>query len=101
MSQKIYLISYYGEYDEIKYKIGVSINPEKRLKQLQTGNSYKLKLENIYLPKKLPATKIENVLHNKYRHLNIKNEWFNLELNDVINFNSDCEKIENQLLLIN
>lgn len=75
------------------YKIGVSKNPKKRIKQLKTGNSSKLKLIETY--KSDLANKIEKSLHHRYSHLKKEGEWFELSVNEESNFNNDCETIEN------
>ncbi len=53
-------------------KIGYSNNPNKRLVELQTGNPEKLLLIRTY--KGIKA--LEKHIHFKYKHLNVKNEWF-------------------------
>lgn len=60
------------------YKVGVSDNPAKRLKQLQTGNPKKLKIVSTFeLPKKELAFKVEKEAHTKIQSLYEKRgEWF-------------------------
>ena len=70
------------------FKIGISNNVDKRLKQLQTGNPYKLKC--IYKIKSLEikASKIEATIHQFLKEANKKhvlNEWFNLSDDEVFN----------------
>lgn len=101
IKNKIYLIECINEYDTY-YKIGITKNSVKsRLKQLQTGNSSHLKIVYIYETKF--GTKLETSLHNYFNHKKIKNEWFKLDIEDVVNFKKICENIENnfQLLLDN
>ena len=72
-----YLIS-----DERYYKIGRSVNPEKRLKQISTGNP-KAKLLNTL------EGDYEKWLHDILSEYRIKNEWFEFTeavLNLVNNF---------------
>jgi len=59
------------------YKIGISKNPELRLKQLQTGNSSKLSL--IYTVKAENRYKDETELHKIFEAYKIQGEWFKLE----------------------
>jgi len=54
-------------------KIGRSINPEKRLKQLQTGNPFKLKLIHVFYNE---GNK-EKFLHEELKTFRLKGEWFN------------------------
>lgn len=62
-------------------KIGQSRKPEKRLKQLQTGNSFKLVIYKSI--KSIDYKNIEKQLHNKYDYCNVYNEWFDMTLNQV------------------
>jgi hypothetical protein len=68
----VYIIS-----DGQDYKVGVSNNPDKRLKQLQTGNPKKLKIVNLFEVEKTKVFKMEKEAHNKIRGWYIKSgEWF-------------------------
>jgi len=89
---KIYLIK---SLDDGCYKIGVSKSPDKRLKQLQTGNPSELQLLHVYNSE--IAFKIEKVLHNTFCIDKQHGEWFNLSIKDEYFFISECEKIENNL----
>lgn len=55
-----------------KLKIGRSINPQKRLKQLQTSNSGLLKLMFIVNDKGY----LEEELHDRFKMLRLCGEWF-------------------------
>ena len=90
----VYLIEAVRDYDTV-YKIGYtkSNNTKKnRIKNLQTGNDGKLNY--LYEYHTEYGTKLETAIHNLYRHKKIKNEWFELDIIDVENFISLCEKIE-------
>ena len=65
--------------DQDLYKIGISHNPEKRLKQLQTGNGCKLRLYKTYIVKNeaILEKKIHNMLWQNKAILG-KSEWFRL-----------------------
>jgi hypothetical protein len=102
--QKIYLIccSHNG-----LHKIGISVSPEKRLKQLQTASPYKLSISAIYECKHR-ARKVENILHNvltskkipddfEYDFTFLEGEWFNLNATDILEFSSNCKKIEDTI----
>ena len=86
--QKLYIIRS-GETQ--LFKIGISKDPDKRLKQLQTGNPNLLKIyftfqiNNKY--QNIKAVNIETTLHNflkEYVRKHILNEWFNLTDNEVV-----------------
>jgi hypothetical protein len=95
----VYLIECINDYDEPIYKIGhTKNNPIKRLRQLQTGNGRKLKLVGEYSTRY--GTILEKTLHRRYSHLNVTNEWFKLDFNDVINFKSICNNIEEGFRLL-
>lgn len=70
-------------------KIGRSINPEKRLKQLQTGNPNRLKLIASF--KGLGWR--EKLLHERLKNWSAEGEWFSYEcVGDIPN--DLYEKIE-------
>src|SRR3972149_2350495 len=85
------------------YKIGVSVNKNKRLKQLQTGNPYEISIITTY-DSKYPF-KVEAILHSmfiskktpdnfQYDFELLKGKWFNLSSEDVLEFINSCKKIE-------
>lgn len=89
MSKYVYLISDSNSYT---YKIGVSINPEKRIKALQTGNYKVLKIiHKIFCEN---YNDVETALHNKYNFLKVNGEWFELTEEEVKNFPESCKKID-------
>ena len=57
-----------------RYKIGISKDPEKRVKQLNTGNPEELVL--IYTAKAEDGFKSESSLHRQLQSSNIRSEWF-------------------------
>jgi len=71
-------------------KIGISLNPNKRIKQLQTGNSHELSL--IYTIQTEYYIKLELILHRHYKHLNIINEWFDLTITELNEIESIIQK---------
>lgn len=79
-------------------KIGVSKNPNKRIKQLQTGNSDKIYLVDKY--KSEIYKKIENVFHTTYSHLKVNGEWFDLTLEQELNFINEAKFIEDRILVV-
>lgn len=82
------------------FKIGFTKNIEKRIKQLQTGSSFKIELVSFYQSKKY-YSKIEKALHNGYQmYQTVDNEWFNLPLTEVLNFKENCRKIENNFIIL-
>lgn len=87
----VYLI---GNKDSFgQYKIGATRGSVKRrLKALQTGNSGELFLEKVHETEH-PFI-VENILHNHLMHKKTMNEWFELELDDVIKFEEKCKSIE-------
>lgn len=88
----VYLIGELG--NEGNYKIG-STNAKdvnKRLKQLQTGNSSQLYIKESYETKH--PFKLEKMLHNHFKLYNLIGEWFELQKSDVEAFRSLCEKKE-------
>lgn len=65
-------------------KIGISVNPAKRVKQLQTGHATPLK---VFHQQAFPAKNtrmIEQILHRELHHLRLTGEWFTLSVEDAI-----------------
>lgn len=61
------------------YKVGISKNPEQRLKSLQVGNDGELSL----IGYKQGTFQDETAAHERLVDKNIRAEWFNLDSNDV------------------
>jgi len=91
----VYLIQ---SLEEGYYKIGVSIHPTKRIKQLQTGNSAELKLIEVY--KTEFAHQIEKALQRRYTHLRKEGEWFNMSITHEVSFLKECKQIEDNLIIL-
>lgn len=92
---KLYLIQ---SLDNSYYKIGVSKHPQRRIKEHQTGNASELKLIDVY-PSDL-AYQIEKVLHRKYSYAKKEGEWFDLGVFNEVNFKTECQKIEENLMFL-
>ena len=88
----IYLIGEIGK--EGRYKIGSTKAKDvnKRLKQLQTGNSSKLFIKESYETKH--PFKLEKLLHNHFKSSNLIGEWFELSESDTEAFRGVCEEKE-------
>jgi predicted GIY-YIG superfamily endonuclease len=80
------------------YKIGVSKNAKKRVKQVQTGCPFKLKIKETFDSKY--AYKIESNIHRKLRNgkspifeteEEFIGEWFELDEEFLSNFKNMCE----------
>lgn len=70
------------------YKIGVSKDVNKRVKQLQTGNPEPIEIIKTFLSKY--PYKIESILHRRYNYKHVQGECFYLEQKDIDNFEEDC-----------
>lgn len=79
----VYLITD-GEY----VKIGYSVNPPKRVAELQTGNARVLSL----LGTIKGTEQDERALHAKYAHLNVLQEWFELDSAILAEFGADVNQ---------
>ena len=84
--------------EEGYFKIGVSKNPKKRLKQLQTGNSSELELLGEYSSEY--AHKIEKTLHNMHTHSKKEGEWFDIPLTEALSFSEKCREIEANIIIL-
>ena len=95
----VYLIESIRDYDTV-YKIGYTRrSSKKRSKQLQTGNDGNLKV--IYEHKTQHGQTCERVVQNLYSHCRIKNEWFKLNMDDIVKFPEICNKVETNLTVNN
>lgn len=89
----VYLLGVSGQ--DNTFKVGMTRGDiNKRIKQLQTGNGEEIYLVNFY--KTEYPFFIERLLHTKLYPKQKRNEWFNLDINDVVNFKLYCEEIEKQ-----
>lgn len=64
-------------------KIGVSSDKNRRLKQLQTGNPFKLEFMG-WIEDDIDHFKTEKDLQKKYSEKLIRGEWFDINQDDVI-----------------
>ena len=79
--------------DGEKFKIGMTKNKiEKRVAELQTGNPNEIWIHSYY-ETQYPL-KIEKMMHGRHAPSNVKNEWFNLSVSEVINFKNECKQCE-------
>lgn len=88
----VYLIGEIGK--EGRYKIGSTKAKDvnKRLKQLQTGNSSELFIKESYETEH--PFKLEKMLHNHFKSSNLIGEWFELSESDTEAFRVVCEEKE-------
>ena len=77
-----------------RYKIGSTKAKDvnKRLKQLQTGNSSELFIKESYETEH--PFKLEKMLHNHFKSSNLIGEWFELSESDTEAFKKVCEEKE-------
>lgn len=80
--------------DGDKFKIGMTKHKDinKRIQELQTGNPYEIWLRDYYETDN--PLKIEKMMHVRHASSNIKNEWFDLTAEEVINFKNECMQCE-------
>jgi len=76
----IYVI---GEHQK-PYKIGITNNPERRLKNLQTGHPKKLYIHYTEMISDNQVRELEQIIHETIRHKRMHGEWFDIELNEAI-----------------
>lgn len=94
----VYLILEVNQHGEEYHKIGISKNePEKRLKQLQTGNPNRIDILNFYESKNYKH--VEKWLHSRFYNKKTlaENEWFSLSNEDVLNFIETCKSVDNTI----
>ena len=86
--------------DGEKFKIGMTKKKDinQRIKELQTGNPYEIWLHSYY-ETEYPL-KIEKMMHAKHMTSNVKNEWFDLTVKEVLNFKNECKECEKLLEIL-
>tara|TARA_R110002153_G_scaffold13130_6_gene49088 strand:+ start:583 stop:1140 length:558 start_codon:yes stop_codon:yes gene_type:complete len=73
------------------YKIGVSQNVNRRLRDISNSMPFNVSIE---LNKSVEdAYGLENILHNEFKNKYIKNEWFNLNVNDLHKIMKICQDL--------
>lgn len=85
----VYLI---GEMEnEGRFKIGSTKckDVNKRLKQLQTGNSNQLYIKDFFQTDR--PFRLEKMLHNRFKYANLIGEWYSLNDDDTEQFKAICE----------
>lgn len=80
------------------YKIGALKNPNRRIKELQTGNSSELKLVEIFQSEY--ANQIERTLRRRYSYLRKEGEWFDMGISNEVSFIGECKQIENSIIFL-
>ena len=65
-------------------KIGFSANPEKRVRQLQTGHAYLLKLQYSQVVPNHEARRIEKQIHRTIGYRRSQGEWFSVTVDEAI-----------------
>lgn len=94
----VYLLGEFTD-DGEKCKIGVTRGKlENRIKKLQTGNPNEIYVVSYY-ETDYPF-EVERRLHMRYSSLNVKNEWFNLPIQDRGMFKEICEGYDNVVRLV-
>ena len=85
--------------DGEQFKIGMTKGTiEKRISQLQTGNPNEIYISSFH-ETNYPY-RVEQMMHIKYSTSNVKNEWFNLTLDQVVNFRKNCNECEETLQVL-
>lgn len=69
--------------DSPPYKVGISKNPKKRLKSLQTGSPYPLTIHSLTETCITKTKLLETVIHRHLKHYRTNGEWFNVPLEDL------------------
>jgi Meiotically up-regulated gene 113 len=65
-------------------KLGFSADPERRLKQLQTGHALPLYLYHSEPVAGSQARRLESLLHKSFNHRRQRGEWFDMIVADAI-----------------
>jgi hypothetical protein len=75
----VYFIQAFGEQDLQRIKIGMSDDPQDRLRKLQTGSPVKLKLlGSVRCKSRQHAAQVEKLAHGIFEKQRRRGEWFHL-----------------------
>ena len=66
------------------YKVGISKDPERRLRALQTGHPDKLQILHITETDITRTKMLETVIHRNLKHHRQTGEWFNVALSQLL-----------------
>lgn len=80
MSSYIYIMS-----NGDAFKVGLSIDPKRRLRQLQTGSPKKLSLVYFVEIETAPVKILESIMHRYLKMNHLTGEWFNADLATIKN----------------
>lgn len=87
----VYLLGDSGQ--DNAFKIGVTRGSiEKRIKKLQTGNGESIYLADYYETER--PFLIEKMMHLKYIGNRKRDEWFELDVENIVSFKEDCKRFE-------
>lgn len=67
-----------------RYKIGFSADPDRRLRQLQTGHGEKLHVHHRRVVDESKVDVLEKLIHNANRHRKVRGEWFKMSIEESI-----------------
>ncbi len=83
------------------YKIGVSLNVVKRLRDLQSANSDQLYIYNT-VDCKIPF-ELEKKTHKKFKEFGLRGEWFSFENIEIVEYYMEitCKKINERMFICN
>ena len=85
--------------DGERFKIGMTKGTiEKRIAELQTGNPNEIYVMSYHKTKH--PHKVEKMMHTRYQMSKVKNEWFDLNTQQVLNFKNECNKCEELIKIL-
>ena len=70
--------------DRPPYKVGISTNPQKRLRELQTGHPERLHVLHEQPTQSDRTRLLERVIHRHLKHRRLEGEWFDMDLEDLV-----------------
>lgn len=81
MTSYIYIV---GASKDGPVKIGLSVDPERRRRQLQTGYPEPLQVFHTEEVESDWVQIMEGIIHRENRHKRLKGEWFRMSVEDAI-----------------
>ena len=78
------------------YKIGISVNPERRCKQMKLASGIDVEVVKVYEVEK-PAIQIESLLHKHFSKLRKHGEWFEFENFNIVKIDKLIKKFDSDV----
>ena len=70
--------------DGVLCKFGYSVDPQRRLRSLQTGSSSQLQLVHCIVVEEDQGRVLERTFHREYAYRRVRGEWFRCSVQEAV-----------------